>query len=338
LIAVRQGLEDLKDLLGLGEVKAMVENYKASFYSASNQMALIGEYKDLHDRFHTVEETQQDVSASRPTGPDDYARWDTLNTNVPTLVQFLADANEAARAASFNAGKLSWVKRLEDAAEQIDGSLSRGDAAAMFKALGTVRREVNVQLAAINGGLVGAARGLNLSALLDNLLEIRDRLDGYKFVGRAAEHRDGFGGALRSLVGLGCHWTAMIENHAVLQTVKDRVDALSNGQGPVLELDQFLDEWPAIPDDLKELGGVCQGERPLLELSRWFKKLNESAAKVTAAAEVDRNPARTRGLLLGFESLVFQCFYKADRELLKLCDEMRSIGRGLDDLLEAMRR
>ena len=51
-----------------------------------------------------------------------------------------------------------------------------------------------------------------LSALLDNLHEIRDRLDVYKFVGRAAEHRDGFAGALRSLVGLGCHWTAIIHH------------------------------------------------------------------------------------------------------------------------------
>ena len=59
---------------------------------------------------------------------------------------------------------------------------------------------------------------------------------------------------------------------------------------------------------------------------------------MTSAAEVDRNPARARGLLLGFESLVFQSFYKTDRELLKLCGEMQSIGRGLDDLLEAMRR
>jgi hypothetical protein len=336
--SVRRGLEDLKDLLGLDEVKAMVENYRASFRSASTQMALIGEYKALHDKFHDVQEMQQTVATSRPSGPEDYARWETLFGEVPVLVQFLDDAVEAARGASFNAGKLSWIRRMQEAAGQLDEALNGGDAQALFKSLSTVRREVNVQLTALNGGLVGAARGLYLAALLSNLERIRHRLDDYAFVGRAAEQRDGFGVAVRSLVELGCLWTAMIENHAVLQTVKDRVDALGNGHGPTLDLDQFLDEWPAIPDDLKELGGIREGQRPLCELSRWFDKLNESAAKVTTAAEIDRNPARARGLLLGFESLVFQCFYKTDRELLKLCGEMQSIGRGLDDLLEAMRR
>ena len=320
--SARKGLRDLFSLLQTREVRDKVVMFKGVFQSACTQIALVSEFKMLHDNLQDLQIGCRPVALLRRGAGSGEPDWENLDVEGQNLLGLLDDLVKAARGVSFAAKESLWVVKLESAGRLFDQAVTGRDKAKLDRACGIIDESVVKRLSAINRSLIDAVRVLNLPSLVDCLSEVRGKLEGMPLDEAASGQREGFTKGLEKLAEMKERLAAQVARHDGFQSIEDE---LTSVHGAIREdFDSFLIFWEPVYETILSTGG-----------NAWPESLR-AAADVLNAAVGDRNLYKTEKSFQKFLGQLSRQFKNADTDLLQMCKQLQDLGKELATLLEMM--
>jgi len=315
-------VRDLIELLKTPEVRDKVVMFKEVFSSARTQIALVSEFKTLHDKLQDLQLGCRPVALLRRGMGSGEPDWENLDVEGQNLLGLLDDLVKAALGVSFAAKESLWVVKLESAGRLFDQMVAGRDKAKLESACGIIEETIVQRLSAINRSLIDAVRVLNLPSLVNCLSEVRGKLKGMPLDEAASERRAGFIKGLDALAEMSKRWAALVARHDEFQSIEDE---LTSVDGAIREdFDSFLIFWEPVYETIRSTGG-----------NAWPGSLR-AAADVLNAAVVDRNPYKTEKSFQKFLGQLSHQFKSADTDLLQMCKQLQDLGEELKTLLEMM--
>ena len=317
-----KGVRDLIELLKTPEVWDKVVTFREVFRSARTQIALVTEFKTLHDKLQDLQIGCRPVALLRRGVGSGKPDWENLDVEGQNLLGLLDDLVKAARGVSFAAKESLWVVKLESAGRLFDQAVTGRDKAELDRACGIIDETVVKRLSAINRSLIDAVRVLNLPSLVDCLSEVRGKLEGIPLDKAASGQREGFTKGLEKLAEMSERLAAQVARHDEFQSIED---VLTSVHGAIREdFDSFLIFWEPVYETILSTGG-----------NAWPESLR-AAADVLNAAVGDRNLYKTEKSFQKFLGQLSRQFKNADTDLLQMCKQLQDLGKELATLLEMM--
>ncbi len=245
LQAIDRGLGVLAGLVQNAEqnadVRAIVAVFRADFEAASQQINVLGDYKELHDLLHEVQFKCYNYIASQTTRfPEDELVVDTLIDHGLTFKGLVAKLHDVAARATVS-GELTWIAELVGAESLLEQALETKDPAMLKRHCRLVRRVLDRYPSLVNTRLNSAARALRMDAIERAMTTILDMLKSR--VGESAEVTS-FAAGTASLAELDQHLTCLVRDHDRWQDVDvelRRVEATLSSDPEELQM-----SWPDI--------------------------------------------------------------------------------------------
>lgn len=299
------------------DVRAAVEKFSAGFETASQQLDVLVNLKDVHDLLHTlhfqcynfvIQESRKEAAA---------ITWEGLENPEAKLGQILDELRTVAQRPALRDTDVSWLEDLAEAHRELNRANLNRSGKQLKQAAHLLNRVLSVQPSQINIRLREAARNLPIAELETTMTNVVTQLDPAQL---------GSPDGTRFKAG---------------------VLALSRLNHDLTELTKEHDQWQAVDAELRRIERELSGETGELELS-WpglKKRLDRLAASEapwakTLAAEIERlDSAIGAELPVEMRQAFRRCyaqagirFYQVDLELKKLCDELRAVGRLLNEI------
>lgn len=318
--SVRLGLEALRDLMKEPRVRDAVVTFRTDFEDCHERIALLGDYKDIHDQLHQLQRCCFDGIGPelRKFPGDDIAR-DTLASYGAELCTIAAELRTIGERPTEAA---SEARRTADDLDRIDKafseSLEAGDAAKLNSAVRNLGRLLSLRPSRINTKLNDTARSLRLGELLERLGAIHSRLASVRV---ETEQTRQFEEGLQALQSLEDGLQRLIAIHDNWQHVDDEMRLIDSNP------DQLDDAWAAIEANLAPLWSDVD--------EAWARTLADTARKLDAALAAS-DPARAKRFFQLVRRGAVDRFYRVDTQLKRQCDELRTIGGPLNSVLSLM--
>ncbi len=234
-----KGMRDLIALLQTPEVWNKVVMFKEVFRTACTQIALVSEFKMLHDKLQDLQNVYRTIDALLRRGagsgePD----WDNLDVEGQNLLWLLDDLVKAARGVSSAAKESLWIVKLESAGKLFSQVVADRDKVKLNSACTIIDETVVKRLSVFNRCLIDAVRVLDLPLLVGCLSEVRRKLEGMPLDETASRQREGFIKGLDALTEISEKWAAQVARHDEFQNIEDE---LTSVHGAIREdFDTFL--------------------------------------------------------------------------------------------------
>jgi hypothetical protein len=318
--SVRLGFEALRDLMKEPRVRDAVVTFRSDFEDCSERIALLGDYKDIHDQLHQLQRCCYDgIAPELRKFPDDDIARDTLASYGAELWAITAELRTIGGRPTEAAGE---ARRTADDLDRIDKAFSEaleaGDAAKLNSTVRNLGRLLARQPSRINTRLNDTARSLRLGELLGRLAAIHSRLSSVRV---ETEQTRQFEEGLRALRTLEDALQRLTENHDSWQHVDDEMRLIDSNP------DQLADAWSAIQANMAALWTDVD--------EAWARNLADTAQKLDAALSAS-DPARAKRFFQLVRRAAADRFYRVDTQLKRQCDELRAIGGPLNSVLSLM--
>ena len=295
--------------------------FKEVFRTACTQIALVSEFKMLHDKLQDLQNVYRTIDAllSRGAGsgePD----WDYLDVEGQNLLWLLDDLVKAARGVSSAAKESLSIVKLESAWKLFSQAVADRDMVKLNSACTIIDQTVVKRLSVYNRYLIDACQVLDLPLLVGCLSEVRGKLEGMPLDEAASGWREGFIKGLDELTQISEKWAAQVARHDEFQNIEDE---LASAHWAIRDdFDTFLIIWAPVCEVIRGAGGDA-----------WPEPLRAAADAVSAAAG-DRNLSKTVMLSQKFRNQLSLLFKKVDTDLLQMCRQLQDLGKELATLLE----
>ncbi len=317
---VGQGLIALAELMEQPQVRAAVVSFRTDFEAARQQTDVLADYKCLHDLLHTLQfHCYNPIAQDAKRFPDDEMAVDNLMDYEMTLGQIVGDLQDAVGRSSLAKTEVSWIQDLMRARETLASALQESDAQQLKRVVWLLNRVLAVQPSQINTRLNAAARALRLSALVEAMTFLSDKL----------EHTDlnpgqvsRFEAGVDALVSLNDKLSAFVEEHDRWQAVDMELRRIEvNIKHDLIELEM---SWPDL-QARTELLCSDSGEK-------WATSFREDSGNLAKAIAAE-NPARIKRYFRRFLRHAGARFYRVDVFLKKLCEDLRQVGGPLAEVM-----
>lgn len=324
--SIGAGLAALGDLLQVDdEVRADVIAFRADFMAASEQIALMADYKDIHDQLHSLQfhcfnPIAQDVRRL----PDDEDAWESLSNYEITLQGIVGQLEAVAGRRAFPPNEVAWVADLAAAREDLAAAIERLDLKQLKKAVRLLNRVLTIQPSQVNARLNAAARSLRLSALAQGLTRVKGRLPSMAL---DADKVSQFEVGVVALAGLSSRLTGLVSEHDSWQAVDLELRRIETS----LETD--LTEIELSWDDMRALAEPLYAEAQ----ETWATALKTDAAKLDAALAAS-DATKIKHFFRRYRRQAGERFYRVDIELKRMTDDLRKVGEPLAGVLRLLAR
>jgi len=284
-----KGLRDLIALLQTPEVWNKVVMFKEVFRTACTQIALVSEFKMLHDKLQDLQNVYRTIDAhlSRGAGSGE-PNWDYLDVEGQNLLWLLDDLVKAARGVSSAAKESLWVVKLESAGKLFSQVVADRNKVKLNSACTIIDETVVKRLSVFNRCLIDAVWVLDLPLLVGCLSEVRRKLEGIPLDETASRRREGFIKGLDALTEMSEKWATQVARHDDFQNIEDELITAHGAIGE--DFDTFLILWAPVCEVIRGAGGDA-----------WPEPLRAAADAVSADAG-DRNPSKTTTLFQKFRN------------------------------------
>jgi hypothetical protein len=213
-----------------------------------------------------------------------------------------------------------WINPLVALPAELDRAVNTRDKKLLDGILRRLKQVLDLQPSQINTRLNSTARALRLPALVQALTRVQDGLLEQHDLD-PTKVREFYMG-MEALVAINQTLSALIEDHDGWQAVEillNRIEAFIEQDLQELEM-----SWP----DLKARAEPLCRRRPD---KRALALLTESEHLDAALAAA--NPDRIRKAFLSYRSRAGELFYRLDRDLKRLCSDLRKVGEPLASVL-----
>ena len=296
--------------------------FKELFRTACTQIALISEFKMLHDKLQDLQIGYRTIALLRRGVGSGEPDWDTLDVEAQNLLWLLDDLVKAARGVSSAAKESLWIVKLESAGKLFSQVVADRDKVKLNSACTIIDETVVNRLSGFNRRLIEAYQVLNMPLLVSCLSEIQEKLEGMPLDEAASGWREGFIKSLDALTEMSEKLAAQVARHDEFQSIEDE---LTSVDGAIREdFDSFLILWEPVYETIRSTGG-----------NAWPESLR-AAADVLNAAVGDSNPYKTEKSFQKFLGQLSRQFKNADTDLLQMCKQLQDLGKELATLLEVM--
>ena len=324
--SARVGLDALIELMEAPEVRAAVVAFQADFKAACEQIGMLGDYKDLHDRLHDLRlRCYSNIIAEAQGFPDDEAARERLADLYQLDVQRVIDGVQmVADRGVVVTRETPWIRDLVQAGELLGGAIEHAAPDQLKKAIWLLGRVLSVQPALINSRLNAAARALRLPALVEAMTRVRDHLARPDLDPDKVQQ---FEVGVDALASLNDSLTALVDEHDKWQVVDVELRRIE----PALERDPDVAEvelsWPSLKDMAEPL------YREKTDAKSMSIKAEGDKLESAIAAQ---DPARMRQAFRRYRQQADERFYRVDATLKRLCDELRKVGEPLAAVLRTI--
>jgi len=318
--SVRLGLEALRDLMKEPRVRDAVVTFRADFEGCHERIALLGDYKDIHDQLHQLQRCCYDgIGPELRKFPGDDIALDTLASYGAELCVIATDLRAIGERSTDASAE---ARRTADDLDRIDKAfaeaLEAGDAVKLNSAVRNLGRLLSLRPSRINTKLNDTARSLRLGELLERLSAIHASLVSVRL---ETEQTRQFEEGLQALRTLEDDLQRLTTTHDNWQHVDDEMRLIDS------DPDQLADAWPAIEAYLEPLWSDPN--------EAWARNLADTGRKLDAALAAS-DPARAKRFFQLVRRGAVDRFYRVDTQLKRQCDELRVIGGPLNSVLSLM--
>jgi hypothetical protein len=326
--SAEEGLRALVDMMRNPEVRDRVATFEAVFSDSSEQIELLGYYKDLHDILHTLQFNCYNyltgIVRAAKKDPDDLSIWENvLNYEMILREKVVRKLQNLDTGSSLVHGKQDWIARLIRDLDVLFVAINQNDGALLESAIKPIRNVLAQRPVQINGKLAAAAEALRLSRLVDALTEVRKCLSGAGVNPVTAKR---FQDGVQALDGLKESLSSLIVHHNEWQDI-DVIIRLVDGNIDIdcSELEGF---WSELKEKTEaQLKGY---EEP------WASLLEKEIAKLDKSLE-EKDPGRIRQSFRSFRTRASYRFYEVDLALKELCEQLRKVSEPLTHVWEMIK-
>ncbi|MEC4817416.1 MAG: CHAT domain-containing protein [Scytonema sp. PMC 1069.18] len=319
-LSVKGGLDALKELMTVPEVRDAVVAFRNDFQTVCEQIGVLGNYKDLHDRLHQLEFLCYGVilQEAKRFPNDDTALYNLMEYQI-TLERIVDQVREVAIQRMLASDQTTWVKDLELAHEELQGAIKNSNTRQLEKSVWLINRVLAIQPSRINTSLNTAARSLRLPALVKAMSGLGNQLQNSQLEQKKTSQ---FQEGVNALVTLSDALTVLVKNHNDWQEMDlelRRIEA--NFERDAFELEM---SWPHLKAMAESLCGSNIEEWALS-----FQKDGDNLDKAIAA----QDPVKVKRLFRCYRRRAGERFYRIDMELKRLCGNLRIVGEPLASIV-----
>jgi len=303
--------------------RSAIAIYRVNFETTSHQIALLSDYKYLHDQFQQLEDRHTILARCCKTLGCDANIWDDLEQNEPEFYDKAAELLAYAGNALLGEETVTWTPGLARAQQDLRVALEMRYEDGLRDALRRIKGIIGRQLSRTNLRLVGLADALQLTTLIGALQQISERLD--QVPGADQDRLDDIRRGVTALGNLNQRLNQSVRLHRAFQ---DFDDELRRVEG-VLEqsLDELIDAWP---DLAPMIPTICADNA-----ADWAARLSRLGMDVVQVL-ANREPLKLRRAFGRLRSQVIVDFNHVDHDLRKLCVDLQQIGKPLDSVLRVI--
>jgi hypothetical protein len=301
-------------------VRATLGKFRADFESTCQQIERMADYKDLHDLLHRLQFDYYGMVLSPAKNFPGEDAVDELFVHQPKLDEIISNLRAILQRPSVNPIEGQWGQKLEAAGQEIARALDQADVALLKKGLMGLKHILANQPTRINGTLTESARAMQLSSLIEALVNVASQAASLNL---DPAYSAQFAAGIQPLKQLDQQMRTQVDQHDRWQAVENE---LRNFEGSIQtgELDELKLFWP----DVKTTTQTLYANRA----EEWAKKLSDSGNALDQAIR-DDNPVRIKRAFNDYRSRIGFRFFQVDTDLKKLCSEIREIGTPLNAVL-----
>lgn len=306
-----------------------VDELRRDFGAASEHIDRVSYYKTIHDKLHTLQFQCFYLLQSEARYFPDERSIPLCRTYSRTLRNIVDELDEVGESAG---QPLDWLETLREAHVLLEEAIDAKEERMMEEAVYILDAHILMRYPnEINNRLNEAARGLYLEKLIDNMERMRQALQ------------------------------QLSDNNQKLQDVQEGIEALVDISRRLLALVNDHDEWQKAEVELRMIEEIIvrpaelrPAELNLFGLERRWNRLSQRtvplyqdrpeswAVKLSKVGEQlgqaisDHNHEEIRDSFDTYRWEAGDRFYKVDKELLTLCNELRDTAEPLRNLLERL--
>ncbi len=316
--SAEEGLRALVELMRNPEVQAKVATFEAVFATSSNQIEVLGYYKDLHDLLHTLQFKCYNylisIVRTAKRDPNDLSVWDNVVEYELALQNILEGLDKAAEQTSL-ARALPWIQRLTQDLRALFQALEQNDLEKIEVAIRPIQRTLATEPSRINDRLSAAAAGLPLPMLVEALTGVRNSLDRARVNPVTVKK---FVDGVHAIDGLKVNLTTLIDSHNVWQEVDIVLRRIEGNMAQ--DYSELEYSWNDLKAMTETQANGCE--------EQWAQVLKREIGKLDKAlAEADTT--RIRQSFQSFRTRANHRFYDVDLTLKELCAQLRKVGEPL---------
>jgi len=321
--AISQDLGLLTGLMKSALVRSLVATYRADFRAASEQIDRLSYYKDLHDLLHKLQYRCYSVIVQEVQRfpKEDLALDNLLNYEV-TLQDIATELQDVAQQAGLAPNETAWIADIVQAQTLLHQALEALDSDGLQRVVRLLRRVLALQPSNINYRLIGSARALRLTQIVESLAAIRDALQQLQVDhARTAQFTTG----VDALQKLDASLQALMTEHDQWQEAQRTLGRIEEVM--VHDLTELEFSWP----DLRTLvTTLCQAHK-----GEWVDLFCQDRDQLDKAITT-QNPVRIRSYFQRYRQRAGNRFFQVDTQLKELCTELRKVGDSLATILKVL--
>jgi hypothetical protein len=321
---VSKGIYILADLIEITSIKTAVIKFKTEFQAISEQLEILGTYKDLHDLLHTLEfKCYKNILSQARNFPDDY---DIISLELygQDLQDIIADVGKIILLKNPAAEGITWHQDLNQALEFLQSAIEEEDKSQLDKAIWHINHVIGSEPSQINRALVSTAKVLRLPTLIEVMSIILDMIIDCKLESPKINQ---FQESVTYLNKLNDNLKNLAETHDKWQKIDfelRRIETLTANTSDLLDLEM---SWSHVKAEVEEQYQDSQ-ESWVIALKKEAKRLDE----VIAA----QNSPKVKRYFSSYRNRASRRFYEIDRELRNFCGNLREVGNPLAYLLRML--
>lgn len=318
--AVSKALGVLVELLWEPKVREAIGAFRNDFGAACEQIDILGDYKALHDQLHQLQfDCFNIVGQMAMRFPDDSMTCEILVDQETVLEKILGKAREVASHAVVSPGVISWIKDLAQAHQHLCCANETLNADELERVIRLLTRILSMNPSRINDRLAETARVLRLPQLEKAMSAVRNVLEESSV---DPEKVRIFDDGVKSLGSLKVGLDASIGEHDRWQEFDNELRLFETNLRD--DPETLSDFWPDLEVKLVPL---CDGD------ADWAVRLRAEAEALGNAIEAGAVP-RIRQKFRSMRNKADLRFFEVDKALLRICEELRSVGQPLATILE----
>ena len=293
----------------------MITQCSADLQNTYSHIQGLSNFKELHDQFQELDDGYQIIFQASKRLPADDTAWDDIANVEPEVHIKVARLIATAQQVIGSGVGALWTGKLSRASADLAAAIQAGDAEALRKATGIFTEVIGAQLSRLNVQLVGAAKEVRLSRLVDVLDSVREKLSAVNLtVQNFAGELKSFSQSVDDLVSRSALLDTLAQQHDHFQQADDELRRIQ------AQLAVDLTELENVWNDLKPLlQQLCEGHA-----EKWAQDLLQTAAELGAAlSDTTKNPRRIRTAFNRYCAQTTQRFNQVNADLIAQCRQLR---------------
>ena len=319
-LLISKGVTALIKLMRSPEVYQAITTFQADFEAASEQIALMNDYKLIHDLFQELETRFFLIYNDQKRLPGDDSAWENIEVNEPEVRLKINDIVQTVQLATFANEEARWTQQLEKVKDDIRQGVEAYDYKLLQSGINLLYRILNRQISRINAQLVATAGILRLDTLEAAMQTISSSLAKSDF---AQETISEVQNSVAALSGLNERVNKLVHEHNAWQELDDE---LRRVEGTLTQgIEELTDAWFDLEPMTQNLvDGVAD---------EWGTNLAEVCGELGKALD-EGTAVSVRRLFRRFRSQQGRRFRQVDMELLNMARELQNVGESLEVLLK----